>query len=95
MNLRTFHVFSALAGLHIMGFLLAPKPLAPVFAGSVYLPLTLLKWAGLPVYENSEGWGWAAPSAFGWLAAIVLWSACWWMVARLVTRSVRRRPQPR
>lgn len=88
--LRSPVVFAGLAAGHVAGLLLAPAPLAPLFAGSVYLPLTALRMLGVPVYRNPEAWGWAAPSALGWLLVLVLWGAVWWGVARLAARWQQR-----
>ena len=85
-TIRTSSVFAGLAAAHAAGFLFAPEPLGPLLANSVYLPLTLLKMLGLPVYANAQAWGWAAPSSFGWLAVAVIWGVAWWAVARVVTR---------
>ena len=84
------YLFAALVLLHASGFLFAPKGLAPLFGNSVYLPLTLLKMAGLPVYASTEAWGWASPSLFGWVAVILFWALVWWAVANLVVRVFRR-----
>ena len=84
--MRSLYLFAAFALLHVGGVLFAPEPLAPLMAGSIYLPLTLLKVMGLPVYASVEGWGWAAPSPFGWAAVVVLWGLIWWLVARIATR---------
>lgn len=88
--MRRGYVFAMLVMLHLGGFLYAPKPLAPFLAGSVYLPLTALKFMGLPVYASSEAWGWASPSIFGWLAVGLLWTLLWWGIASVFTRSQRR-----
>ena len=88
--LRSSLVFAALSASHVAGIFLAPSALAPLFAGSIYLPLTALKMLGLPVYRNAEAWGWAAPSALGWLLMLLLWGAVWWGVARLAVRWQQR-----
>ena len=77
--------------MHAMAFLLEPTYLAPLLAGSIYLPLTALKMAGLPVYANSEAWGWAAPSTLGWCALFALWGLVWWSVTIVVIKWRRRR----
>jgi len=88
--MRSCSLFAALAFAHAGGVLLSPEALAPFFAGSIYLPLTLMKFIGLPVYAATEGWGWASPSRFGWVAIIVFWGLVWWAVARLVAKVLRR-----
>jgi len=89
--MRSRYLFAALVLLHISGFLFPPKGLAPLIGNSVYLPLTLLKMTGLPVYSSVEAWGWASPSPFGWSAVIVLWGLTWWWVAKLADWVFRRR----
>lgn len=85
-NISTVSLAGGLLALHAGTFLLASGWLAPLLAGSVYLPLTALKMAGLPVYANPEAWGWAAPSVFGWCAVVVLWGIAWWSFAAIVIR---------
>ena len=88
--MRSRYLFAALAILHVGGVLFPPSPLAPLIAGSVYVPLTALKMAGLPVYASAEAWGWASPSRLGWAAVIVFWGLAWWGVAKLVARMFGR-----
>lgn len=85
------YVFATLVLLHVGGFWFPPDGLAPLIANSVYLPLTLLKMTGLPVYVSAEAWGWASPSSFGWAAVIMIWGLAWWWVAKLATWGFRRR----
>ena len=89
--MRSRYLFAALVLLHVSGFLFPPEGFAPLIANSVYLPLTLLKMAGLPVYASAEAWGWASPSPFGWAAVILIWGLTWWWVAKLATWAFRRR----
>lgn len=89
--MRTRYLFATLVLLHVSGFLFAPEGLAPLIGNSVYLPLTLLKMTGLPVYASVEAWGWASPSPFGWSAVVVLWGLTWWCVAKLTVWAFRRR----
>jgi hypothetical protein len=89
--MRTRYLFAVLVFLHASGFLFQPEALAPLIGNSVYLPLTLLKMTGLPVYASAEAWGWASPSPFGWAAVIMIWGLIWWWVAKLVTWAFRRR----
>ena len=89
--MRSRYLFAAFALLHVGGFLFPPKALAPLIGNSVYLPLTLLKLAGLPVYASAEAWGWASPSPFGWAAVVVVWGLVWWWVAKLAVWVFARR----
>jgi len=50
-------------------------PLAPLIAGSVYLPLMPLQQMGVPVFGSGESGGWAAPSVLGWATVIVVWAS--------------------
>lgn len=85
------YLFAALVLLHLSGFLFPPDGLAPLISSSVYLPLTLLKMTGLPVYASAEAWGWASPSTFGWAAVSMIWAAIWWWVAKLAAWGFHRR----
>lgn len=87
---RRRYLFAALVVLHLGGFLFPPDALAPLAGSSVYLPLTLLKMIGLPVYASSEAWGWASPSPLGWAAVIMIWALTWWWVAKLAIWVFRR-----
>ena len=77
-------IFFVLAGAHAVAFWLTPEALAPVIAGSVYLPLLPLKALGLPVFAAAESGGWPSPSLPGWAAVLIIWSAIWWTAARLI-----------
>lgn len=64
--------------------------LGPAIAATIYGPLFLLDALRLPVFGNGQSGGWAAPSPFGWLCLVLLWSAIWWGVAALLARAGRR-----
>lgn len=66
-----------------------PAAIAPVVAGTIYLPLWPLSALGIPVFSPAEPGGWAAPSLLGWLAFVVMWGLVWWAVVALVMR-IRR-----
>ena len=87
---RSFHLFAALVLLHIAGVLFAPRALAPLIAGSVYLPLLPVHQMGVPVFGSGESGGWAAPSILGWATVIVVWTATWWTVTKLILELWRR-----
>lgn len=83
-------LFTALSGSHSIAVLISPEILAPAVAGSVYIPLMLVKSAGVPVFAAAESGGWAAPSLLGWALVILVWAAIWWAVASLISRLLRR-----
>ena len=89
--MRSRYLFAVLVLLHTGGLLSAPEYFSPFIAGSLYLPLTLLKIAGLPVYASAEAWGWSSPSVLGWAAISVIWGAIWWWVAKLATWAWRQK----
>ena len=88
--MRSRYIFAMLVLLHVSGFLFPPGPFASFIGNSVYLPLTLLKVIGLPVYASAQAWGWASPSPFGWLAVIIVWGLIWWQVASLAAWALRK-----
>jgi hypothetical protein len=63
-----------------------PESLAPVSAGTVYLPLWPLSSIGLPVFGRAESGGWPGPNVLGWLFVVVIWSALWWMLATAISK---------
>ncbi len=81
-------LFIGLAAVHLALALISPSALAPALAGSIYLPLLLLKKFGLPVFGAAPSGGWAAPSAFGWTLVVLIWLAVWWLVATVSTHLV-------
>jgi hypothetical protein len=73
---------SAHGALVVLGAVL-PDVIAPLVAGTVYLPLWFLQALGLPVLGGGPSGGWAGPNLLGWLLAAALWAAVWWYVAAL------------
>jgi hypothetical protein len=63
-----------------------PEALAPVVAGTVYLPLWLLEAVGLPVFGRAEVGGWAAPNMLGWLLVAATWTTLWWLLVAAISR---------
>ena len=59
-----------------------PEPVAPVVAGSIYLPLWPLHALGLPVFAAAESGGWSAPNLLGWILVGLLWCCIWWALVR-------------
>jgi hypothetical protein len=41
---------------------------------------------GLLMHDGLCGWGWCAPSWFGWLFLALFWGGLLWLVARLLAR---------
>ena len=84
--------------LTVAAFLLWPSLLeTPVglLALVPFLGVYLLSMAGVPwLLANNGvcGWGWCAPSVFGWLVLAVLWLALMWGLAgALVWLGARRK----
>lgn len=64
--------------------------LAPIVAGTIYLPLFPCRAVGLPVFGAAESGGWAAPSFFGWAVVAGFWAVLWWIVASSISHLFRR-----
>lgn len=79
-------LFAVLVGSHASLAWASPEALAPLIAGSLYLPLLPLQALGLPVFAQAESGGWPAPSALGWTLVLLLWLALWWAMASLLAR---------
>ena len=79
-------IFATLIAIHVAVLLFASDLIAPLIAGSIYLPLWPLSTIGIPVFGVAESGGWAAPSLLGWAAVFCLWSAIWFAVATLLSR---------
>ena len=60
--------------------------LAPVAAGTIYLPLWPLNRVGISVFGRAESGGWPGPSFLGWLCVIAFWSALWWLLATAIAK---------
>jgi hypothetical protein len=63
-----------------------PAAIAPLIAGSVYLPLWPLSAVGLPVFSSAASGGWASPSLLGWFVFVAIWSLFWWGLIALIVR---------
>jgi hypothetical protein len=86
-------IFLALCILHSSPFYLdMAAPLAPLLAGSVYLPLMGLEGMGVPVFSSAHSGGWRAANPLGWIIVIFLWLSIWWYLAG-VTAKVCRKPK--
>ena len=62
-----------------------PKQLAPLLAGSIYLPLLPLQEIGIPVMLAPQSGGWAAPAPLGWTLVLIFWPLVWWWMARCLS----------
>ncbi len=71
--------------------LFSSEAVAPVVAGSIYLPLMPLEAVGIPVFDHAESGGWAPPSLLGWMIVVSLWSALWLVMATLLSRLFTKR----
>lgn len=61
------------------------------FAGlTVYLPLFIFNWLGLPVFQSSGSWGWSSPSGLGIVMVIIFWLGVWLCLGYLVERLIKR-----
>ncbi|MFY1827151.1 hypothetical protein ACN47A_14625 [Myxococcus fulvus] len=84
-------VWGALLGVQLLLTVFPFEAVAPVVAGSVYLPLMLLSGLGLRVYGPGESGGWAPPSLLGWMLLALFWGLVWWAVVSLGARLLRPR----
>ena len=92
---RTLRVFAlivaaygllALPGLFWPGYLDSPAGLLVVVP---YLSIYLFHGIGIPgllQQGGACGWGWCAPTVFGWVFLLGLWLGVAWLLARLITR---------
>jgi len=67
-----------------------PEAIAPVVAGSIYVPLLVFRELGLPVLAAAESGGWSAPSILGWSVVAAFWAVLWWGVASFISPLLRR-----
>lgn len=87
-------IFGVLVCLHAAAGSFSPESLAPVVAGSIYLPLMPLEAIGAPVFGRAESGGWAAPSLLGWVVVLALWAAIWFTLATFLSRLFTKRSGP-
>jgi hypothetical protein len=83
-------IFAAFVSFHAAAGFFSPELLAPVAAGSTYLPLLPLEAVSVPVFAPAESGGWASPSLFGWLVVVSLWSTLWLVRATFLPRFFRK-----
>jgi hypothetical protein len=102
MNARTLTVFAILVGVYVA--LALPAYVGPAFLEefssylvlftvlSIYIPHRL-GVPGLLEHDGACGWGWCAPTVFGWIFLALFWlGVIWllaWAIASLIARSRR------
>ena len=77
-------LFGIFGGTHLMASHFTPEFLAPVIAGTIYIPLMPFRIVGIPVYGSAESGGWASPSLLGWAIVFTFWTVVWWVFASVV-----------
>jgi len=86
MKLRLY-VFLALCAVHALPlYLHITEPMAPLWTGSIYLPLMGLSAFGVPVFSSGASGGWQSPSFLGWGIVILFWVSMWFSVAGLAVK---------
>lgn len=85
-KIRFFLAMLAIYGVLLLLAAIWPDPFAPLVA-IPFLFIYLFHTAGIPgLLQNNGlcGWGWCAPSLFGWLFLVVFWLAVTWGVSSLL-----------
>jgi Na+/H+-dicarboxylate symporter len=57
---------------------------AGIAGTSIYLPLAVFNWLGLPVFGGSNDWGWSSPSGIGYALVIGFWIGVWFLIGRII-----------
>jgi hypothetical protein len=102
MSVRTAKIFAILLAAYIA--LALPAYVGPAFLEefSSYLVLfTVLSIhiphrlgiPGLLEHEGACGWGWCAPTVFGWIFLALFWLSVMWLAAWAITRLIARPPR--
>jgi hypothetical protein len=89
-------IFAVFVSIHAAAAagLFSSEILAPVVAGSIYLPLMPLESLGIPVFAPAESGGWPSPSLLGWETIVSLWSALWLVMATFLSRLFTKNVDP-
>ena len=80
------YVLLTLPGLIVPGYLDSPLG---ILVAVPYLSIYLFNMAGIPGLLQNHGlcgWGWCAPTLFGWAFLITVWLAVAWLLAMLLGR---------
>jgi hypothetical protein len=101
-KLHTFKTFTAIIGIYIL--LLLPAQIWPGYLDSPvglilaipYLSIYLFHGIGIPFLLQNNGacgWGWCAPTVFGWIFLITFWLVVAWLIAAGSTRLTQPKNQ--
>jgi hypothetical protein len=85
-GLLTGYAFLASTAYWASGFL---RSIGGFFILGPYLSIYIFHRIGIPgLLEHNGlcGWGWCAPTAFGWVFLVAIWMGFAWMVARGLAR---------
>ncbi len=91
--MTTLKIFAWLVGLYVLALL--PALFFPEYGDSVagilvlipYLSILLFHKAGIPgvlQHDGLCGWGWCAPTVFGWVLAALFWLGLVWLLASIL-----------
>lgn len=91
--MATLKIFALLVGLYVLALL--PALFFEGYGDSAvgmlvlvpYLSILLFHKVGVPgvlQHDGLCGWGWCAPTIFGWVLAAVFWLGVLWMLAAIV-----------
>jgi len=95
--MTTLKIFALLVGLYVL--VLLPALFFEGYGDSAlgilvlipYLSILLFHKAGVPAvlqHDGLCGWGWCAPTVFGWVLAAVFWLGVIWLLAAIVAAIV-------
>jgi hypothetical protein len=95
--MTTLKIFALLVGLYVLALL--PALFIEGYSDSAlgilvlipYLSILLFHKAGVPTmlqHDGLCGWGWCAPTVFGWVLAAVFWLGVIWLLAAIVAAIV-------
>ena len=79
-----FKIGLGLSSLHSLMLFADAQWIEEIFAISIYVPLMPFAYIGLPVFENSSGWGWASPSFLGYAFVTIFWLGIWLFIGYLI-----------
>ncbi len=99
--MRALRFFAVAVGAY--GLLVAPGLVWPSYLDSPvgvvvavpYLSIYVFHSLGVPKlleHDGACGWGWCAPTTFGWVFLVAVWLGVAWLGASLVARLTRGRP---